>query len=394
MGKKFIDLKLSRAKDCPTPPMGVRMAEKTLAAGRSTLSTITARSQEFLVQEDMGVNGDCLCANWNLFGRLYKEDPKMASAMLVGALQEFMLGPKKVADVMLAHGVQEYTTKADFPAEVLDVIEKYHTGVEEIDVGWRQVFDVKDFTATKKNGFKLRDVSSTLTYRKVPAGDKVEVYKMTGSDAEVTFDRYGGALGWDRTWFDDEEYWLVTDTAIEFRSKFYNDMATVHYGLIEALGAGINLAWQNPSPVTLANTDAQYELSRDINTINAACLAIFTNLKAAGMNVTPNTPLVILAPLALRARLNRALQAAYGQASLRNPTQVEYVVTPIYTLNLTSNTVYYVTLPGKKTKSGIRKELEVFSDFDILAYADVSAGWGRYGAGIGEASQFVRCATA
>jgi len=112
------------------------------------------------------------------------------------------------------------------------------------------------------------------------------------------------------------------------------------------------------------------------------------------MNVTPNTPLVILAPLALRARLNRALQAAYGQASLRNPTQVEYVVTPIYTLNMTSNTVYYVTLPGKKTKSGIRKELEVFSDFDILAYADVSAGWGRYGAGIGEASQFVRCATA
>ena len=46
---------------------------------------------------------------------------------------------------------------------------------------------------------------------------------------------------------------------------------------------------------------------------------------------------------------------------------------------------------GKKSKSGIRKNLETFAEFDILSYSDVTAGWGRYGAGIGEVDQFRRC---
>lgn len=396
MGRSYptIDLSIG-SKGAKRGPLGIVEARKILTKEATLLGRATAQAQEFLSAEEEEGYSDALCADWSLFGRIYKQNPKLASALLVDRLQHLANGPEILAKKMLQAGVQMYTTKGDFPAEILDVIEKYHTGIEDVDTGWRSVFDVLDFKNTKKNGFKIRDVSSTLTFRKVPTGDKVDVYEMSGSDAEVPFDRYGGALGWDRTWFDDEDYWQATDTALEFRNKYFNDMADVHYGLVEALGAGINLAWQAPSPAALANTDAQYELSRDINTINEGCRLIIEALDDQGMSVTANTQLGILAPLALRARLNRALGATMGMASLRNPTQVEFAVdVPIYTTRLTSNTVWYLYLPGKKSKSGIRQDLTMFSDFDILAYADVTAGWGRYGAGIGEASQFKRCSIA
>lgn len=393
MARKYPTIDLSvGSSGSKRGPLGVNEAKKILTKEASLLGKATAQAQEFLNAEDQEGFSDALCANWALFGRIYKQNPKLASALLIDRLQHLAKGPSLLADKMIKAGVQMYTTKGDFPADVLDIIEKYHTGIEDIDVGWRSVFDVLDFQQTKKNGFKIRDVSSTLTFRKVPTGDKVEVYEMSGTDAEVPFDRFGGALGWDRTWFDDEDYWQATDTAMEFRNKYFNDMADVHYGLIEALGAGINLAWQVPSPTGLAATDAQYELSRDINTINEACRQMIENLDSEGMSVTPNTQLGVLAPLALRARLNRAQGAQMGMASLRNPTQVEFALAPpIYTTRLTSNTVYYIFLPGKKSKSGIRQDLTMFADFDILAYADVTAGWGRYGAGIGESQQFARC---
>jgi hypothetical protein len=128
--------------------------------------------------------------------------------------------------------------------------------------------------------------------------------------------------------------------------------------------------------------------------MNEAALQIIEALEDQDMGVTANTPLLILAPLALKARIARALNATLGMASLRTPTRVEYAMSPIYTTRLTDATKYYVILPKKKIKSGIRMDLTIFSDFDILAYADVTAGWGRYGAGIGLEDQFRRCATA
>ena len=391
-GPTTIDIELNKSLGS-SPPLSARQARQILGT-RGCKGSI-AQCQEFLKSTGVAPNGDALCADWNLFKDMYASDPKQASALLIDSLQSLVSAPAEFVNRLSALGkLQEYTTKGDFPTEILDTIEVYHTNIRDIDNGWREIFDVKDFTGTKKNGFKIRDVQSGLTFRRIPTGDKVEVYSMEGSEVEVTFDRYGGALGWDRTWFDDEEYWQVSDTALEFRNKYYNDMARIHYALIEALGVGVNLAWQAPSPAGLAVTDAQYELSRDVNTINTAAVAIITALETQGMDVSPNTPFLLLAPLALRARMNRALQVTYGQASLRTPTKVEHAITPIYTTRLASTTQYYLCVPKRKAKSGIRKNLEVFSDFDILSFSDVTAAWGRYGGAIAEVDQFRRCAIA
>ena len=299
---------------------------------------------------------------------------------MAGAFQHFMRVPEK--NVQLKAALQQFTTKGDFPDEILAVLEKFHA-TNDWDTGFEQVFDVRDFTGTNQSGFDILDVSSGLTFAKIPVGDKIKIYKMEGSKASVTFDRYGGGLNWDRTWFDDRQYWQIEDTAIEFRNKAYQDRATNFYALIDAISSAQNLTWQGVSGDT--------EAVRDAATMNKAALQILTDLKDSGYGVTVNTSLVLLAPLALKPRVEKAL-ANLNQATANSIRSVSYTFRPIYSLMLSSSTVYYVIVPKIKAKAGYRMDLTLFNMFDPLAYADTVAGWMRYGGAIGDINQFQRCA--
>lgn len=331
--------------------------------------------------------------DWNLFRKMNDQDPAVAGIMLLDALQDFMAAPRDISNSLRAAGVRELTTKSDFPAEVLSTIEKYHTGLEEIDTTYQEVFDIIDFTGTKEDGFKIRDVTSGLTFRKIPAGDTVDVYSMSGTEVDVGFDNYGGALGWEKTWFDDEKFWTVDDTAIEFRKKWYQDVAEIYVALIEAV-AGQDQAWA-AHPDGVASGVVGYQVGRDIQTINNATTNILEDLKAAGMAVSPSEMFILWAPATLRSRMNRALAANYelkntGMGAL----EVAGNVTPRYTTLMSSNDYYYVILPKRKLKGGNRMDLTVLTDTDILAYTEVAAGWGRHGGGIGEDNQIRKCSIA
>jgi len=308
---------------------------------------------------------------------------------VLGAFQMFMKAIDRNKDL---HGAyQAFTTKGDFPAEVLQILEKFHA-VGDFDLGYEQVFDIRDFTGTKEAGFEILDVSSSLIFEKVPVGDKVKVYKATGSKISVGFDRYGGGLGWDKTWMDDGKYWALEDTAIEFRNKAYLRRAQAFYALIEALSTGNNVTWQAPIPTTLPNTDANYSVIRDVNTIQAACDAILAAVKNKGYGVSANSPFVILAPNVLRPRIERAI-VHLNQPFAGASKALTYNVKPVYTLMLTSNTDYYVILPGKKLKGGYRMDLTLYNMFQILSYIETIAGWMRYGGAIGDTDQLRRCKT-
>ena len=301
---------------------------------------------------------------------------------LAGAFQHFMRMPEH--DPRIRAALQQFTTKGDFPDEILQVLEKFHA-TPNWDIGFESIFDIRDFTGTNQSGFDILDVSSGLTFAKIPIGDKVKIYKMEGAKVSVSFDRYGGGLNWDRIWFDDKQYWQIEDTAIEFRNKAYQYRATQFYALIDAVTSDQNLAWQGVS------ADAQ--VTRDTKTLNEAALQILTDLKDSGYGISVNTQLVVLCPLALKPRMEAAL-TQLNQAMIGSPTQVSYSFKVVYTLMMSSQTVYYVCAPGIKAKAGYRMDLTLFNMFDILAYADTVAGWMRYGGAIGDVEQFQRCATA
>lgn len=307
----------------------------------------------------------------------------------VGAFQAFMQAPDN--NLTLKNAIQQFSTKGDFPDEVLQILEKFHAQ-SDFDLGYEQIFDIRPFQGTTASGFDILSVTSGLTFSKVKPGGKAKVYKMSGAKTSVTFDLYGGGLQWDRTLMDDKKYWEMEDFAIEFRNKAYTERAANFYALVEAISSTLNITWQSPTPSTLANTTDGYTASRDANTIEAACLAILTALKNSGLSVNPNSEFVCLAPVALRPRIQAAL-TRLAQPVAGATKQQTYNVRPVYTMMLSSQSSYYVCLPKRKAKGGYRMDLTLFNMFQILEYADLIAGWMRYGGAIGETNQFRRCAT-
>jgi hypothetical protein len=309
---------------------------------------------------------------------------------IMGAITHFLQQPEKVQKKLFEMGVTQFTNTDDFADEVRVLIEKWHLGLEEIDNGWAQFFNSRDFSSTRTPGFRVREVSSGLSFTKRPEGGRARIYSITGTEAFVPFDTYGGGLEFDQAWFEDQEWWLVEDTAAEFRSAWYRDKATIMYGLIGAIGAGYNVAY---------DTAGANELEKDINTLNTAAAALLTAVKALGFQVTANTPLKILSPIQLRGRLQRALKAQYiTPATSGAHLMVEYNITPVYSMNVlnagaAATDIWYMGIPGMKNKIGEKMPLTVFSEFKAEAFATTTVGWGRYGAFL-NADQFRRLATA
>lgn len=317
---------------------------------------------------------------------------------LVGAFNFFMAAPDTDDKLRAAlqfmatpQAVQHFTSYGDFPDQVKQVLQKFHLQAA-YDEGWRDIFQVTDFTGTTESGFDIMDVSTGLTFRKVPAGDKIDLYKVSGAKVSVGFDTYGGGLSWRRDWFDDEKYWNLEETALEFREKAFLERAQTHYALAELAASSHTISWQNPIPATLPNTNDNYTAIRDMLTINAACEGIITDLKDSGLSVNTATTFKLVAPYQLMFRINRALGLL--NMNLAGPAfaGVQYRVEPMYTTLLSYSNKYMVCAPGRKAKSGIRMNLEMMSDFDILTFCQNLAGWQRYGAGIGETKQFRECA--
>jgi hypothetical protein len=298
--------------------------------------------------------------------------------------------PKEVARKYKA-AIQAFGAAGDFPAVTNQILEKFHA-LPSYDNGFEEIFKFTDFTGTNESGFDVLDVEDGLTFAEVPIGEKALIYKMAGSKVSVSFGMYGAGLGWHRTLIDDKKYWTLEDNAVAFVNKAAQHKASCYYALIEALGAGYNITWQNPDPAALANTDALYTANRDTQTLNKAAETKFLAVKDKGYGVTPsNTTLIVLTPLQLVGRLNKALGLLL-QGFAGSPNQVSYKFRLLPTTMLDTATVYYVCIPNVKAKAGNRMNLTIFNKFDEEAYADIAVGWERHGGAICDSDQFARCA--
>lgn len=302
-------------------------------------------------------------------------------------IAEFQEDRKKHQEVV--QKIQEFTAASDFPASILPVIQKYDQ-LTYYDNSYESIFDVRDMSGLRRNGFDLLDIANNVQFLRTPLGRKAKLYQMSGTKAHVYFERYAGGLNWDRTLFDDEEYLTVESLTKAYRNAAYQTRAAVFYALIDALPIAQNIAWA-VSPDTLAAGTRGYLASRDAATMNLAAQTIILNVINRGYGVTPqNTTFVVLCPLQLRGRLKRALQFTYDQVG--PTTEVDYKFQLITTTMLAAANVYYVILPKNKLIAGYRMDLTTFTDFDILSYTDAQVGWMRYGGAIGDVQQGQRCA--
>lgn len=305
---------------------------------------------------------------------------------IIGAINHFMSAPDGFHKKALEAGIKNFTVTSAFADEMLALIDKIHLGLDEIDVGYKLFFDERNFEGVGVPGFRIRDVTSGLSFTKRPEGGRAQIYRITGTEAFATFDTYGGGLELDQAWFDDQEWWMIEDTAAEFRHSWFRDKATVFYDLIGNIGAGQDVSYD-----AVGST----QLDKDINTINGAASTLITAMQAAGYAVTANTPLILLTPIQLKARTNRAFAAQYVNAGVEGASlKVEYNITPVFSLNVrnagaAATDKWYMGVPGLKNKIGEKMPLTTYADFNARNFATTVVGWGRYAAYLNE-TQFQR----
>jgi hypothetical protein len=332
--------------------------------------------------------------NWEDFNHKDSEQRNQ----LAGALQFYMATPdtfipgrfEKVQAFVKQHKefeglkVQAFTIPSNFPTyeKAIDVVKKFQL-MPEYDNGYEQIFDVLNFEGTKASGFDVMDMASGLTFNEVKVGEKLKVYQMAGEKERCYFSYYGGALGWHRGLFEDQQYWLAENNAIEFRGKAYGTRASVFYGLLEAAADAKGCCSAVPAGCTDCNEDA-LSIARSIN---YAATVILRNVSGKGYNTNPTTTnFVVLVPLEMLERVRQAL-AVRAQAFAQSPTVAAFNFIVVPSMMLTNYNRIMVILPKRKIIAGYRMDLTLFDDFDILSLTDTVAGWMRYGGCIGDLDQ-------
>ena len=286
--------------------------------------------------------------------------------------------------------VDHFTLGIDGPTSAAPFIDTLMREVPA-DMAWSRVFDTLDLTAPDaakgQSGFTVLAKGSGVVLAEVKPGQKAKVYQAQGGDVTIPFLLYGGGIEYNKTLIQDGRWWDLDSTFLDLRNAYNTNLANAHYTLLTAIGAGDNVAWQNPTPAALANTDRDYVIIRDANTIETAILQIITNANNwAGIN--KDAAFVVVCPLGLASRLRRALGTDMLGRKLLD-FQVEIAPTTGIT-----GTNYYVAPVRKAAKSGMRLDYEVEFDKDVLAYCESAVAWSRFGAAILSEACIARCATA
>lgn len=335
-----------------------------------------------------------------------KKDP-IHQRQLLDALQFFFALPSRTIPAKFAENkkflekrqefnkvtMQYFATLNDFPATAKEAIDKYHE-LPAFDTGYEQIFNMRDYTGSRRDGFAIDTIGSALAFRKMKTGQKLQVYQMSGDREFVFFDYYGGALGWDRKLFENQDWWGLEENAIEFRNEAYRIKAATYYALLEAVfPAKADVPWQlHPDGVPITNRG--YLAGRDAATMNLAAQTILLACQASGYGISADSvSFIILAPIQLRGRIKKALGISYDTAD-RITTVIDWNFNTVITGMLGVQDHYFVILPKKKIIAGDRMDLETYADFDMLSRTDTVAGWMAFAGAIANTDQIERCDTA
>jgi hypothetical protein len=251
--------------------------------------------------------------------------------------------------------------------------------IKSPDRGYEILFDEVDMRASNNDTFDVIDVSGGVTFYQAVPGEEAKLSKVpTSAKTAVSFLRFIGGFNLLDDWLRFNKYYLIDALFADTVRRWFDKKATIFYGLIAALGAGINQAF----------------VTDDVGTINAACAGILEDLAAAGYAVDENSQFVITCNPTLRARIFKALAAGFLIPNTNNSKIVHNISTVVSTTKVV-NTTYYVSLPGGKSQRGEWEDLNMrLPQRNELALGAAHVWTGAYNGVIGESKQYKRCALA
>jgi len=277
----------------------------------------------------------------------------------------------------------KYSTASDNPI-LVDLASEFasffHSNMPELDTGYLGLFDLVDMRGSTHDHFDIVDTNAGITYEQIAPGAAIKKRTaISESRTQVPFLTYGAGLGLLDDWLSYQQFWKVDEAIGEFRAKYFDTKASLHYGLLTALGSGIDVAFA---------TD-------DATTFNSAAAAILRNVRSSGYAVGQNAALKIVTSPEQVGRVKRMLEATSGSTMLAFGTmkqpiayQVDEVIASTYIA--ANDTGYYLVLPRRKLKRGEWRDLGIEQQRNASARATDWYASGQFNAVVGDSNQVRR----
>lgn len=278
---------------------------------------------------------------------------------------------------------EKYSTPDDNPVlnDIANQFEQFfHTNMPELDMAWTLLFDLVDLRNSTHDHFDIIDTNAGLSWNQRKPGEPVKI-RRNFSESKTTIDylEFSDGLGILDVWLQFQQFWNVDEALAEFRATYFDKMAKLHYGLLTALGTGVDQAFDTDDPTTA----------------NAAAAAIIRNVRSSGVPIDNPTFYAVCAVEKV-GRLERMLTAQRGSAIIDNGTLNEPLAHRIGGIVGTthipsSDTGWYLVLPARKNKRGLWMDLQVEDARNAYVSATDLVGRGQYNAAIGDSNQIRRC---
>lgn len=278
---------------------------------------------------------------------------------------------------------QKYATSSDNPI-LTDVsaqfAEFFHSNMPEMDMGWTPLFDFLDLRGSTHDHFDLIDTNAGITYEQLKPGEAIKKRtKITESKTTVGYLTMGAGLGLLDDWLAFQQWWKVDEAVAEFGAKHWDKMAELHYGVFTGQSTAID--------VNFATDDA--------TTFNAAVAAILRAVRSSGYAVGQNAGFYIVTSPEKVGRITRMLSAERGSPMVDFGTMKEpiaYTVKGVIasTYVSSSDTGYYLVLPGRKIKRAVWKDLTVEGQRNAAVRAQDLFAHAQYNCVIGDTAQVRR----
>ncbi len=305
--------------------------------------------------------------------RIQDVPPAERKAKIIGAVAHAL---KQINDLPHSNvkyaGADDSLTGSDNPIAL-----RMSDTIKTPDRGYEALFREVDMRQATSKSFDVLDVSGGVTFYQQKPGERAKLSTLpTAAKTAVSMLRFTGGFAILDDWLRFNEYYKIDELTSDTVMRWYNQKATLMYGLITALGSGINQAF---------DTD-------DVTTINKACANIMVNLEAAGYPLDENPSFYIVAHPLLRMRLMKALASVFINPNTNN-NEIVWPIAGMVSTTKIASTSYYVCLPGRKNQKGEWEDLTARpAQRDELVLGADHVWTGAYNGVIGESKQWRRCA--
>jgi hypothetical protein len=298
-------------------------------------------------------------------------------AKIIDAANHFVRKAAK-APIMGVGGTKMTTGDPNLQPTVPVVLVMSDT-IKTPDRGYEVLFDEVDMRASNNDTFEVLDVTGGVTFYQVNSGEEPRISKVPKTaKALVPYLRFLGGINILDDWLRFNKYYLIDRLFSDTIRRWWDKKATIFYGMMAAMAAGINEAF---------DTD-------DVTTINNACSKILIDLHDAGYPVDENSQFVITCNPKTRARIFKALHASFVLPNPNN-SQIMYNISAVVSTTKIANTSYYISLPGGKNQRGEWEDLNMRLPMRDEVKLGATHVWtGAYNGIIGEVKQHRRCSLA